>query len=290
MKKRHFYIVSLILIFTFIFTGVKIIKADVLTSISVVENAPIESSAKTEFEGDVAAERNKLSTVAIKTEPTTTYLDYEAGIYTYSYACSNGINIKYVIKIPKNMTADMPLILWLHGQGDIGITLPENYGAIKAANELNEERFVIVQPCATYGWYVKEQTVIVMELMDTIIEEYSLNSNRVILTGHSLGGLGAWYYGEHYTDRWAAVVPVSNKPTVRFDNLLNSNVPVWAFWSNWDVESNIFGMSNAVKQLEEARPHSDIRGTEIQNISHNGMSCAPYTQDFFDWAVEQTRE
>ena len=46
-----------------------------------------------------------------------------------------------------------------------------------------------------------------LEVLDRSLQEYATDTTRIYLTGHSMGGHGAWQLGGLYPDRWAAVGP-----------------------------------------------------------------------------------
>lgn len=300
IKKNIIRVIVSVLIFTTILPGcsshyelevpAEPLEAEVvpelLLAMEVEDNINEPSSEPNDFVDEVEPPAEE----KMETEPEEIFLDFESGTFQQSYICSSGNEIKYAVKIPENMTANMPLLVWLHGQGDGKIQrLTNGWGAIKAANAISENRIVIIQPCGAYGWHVDEQQEMVMELIDFIVKEYSIDENRIILSGHSLGAFGAWIYAEEMPEKWAAVVPVSNKSPITLDTFLTSDVPVWAFWSNWDVNSNIYGMRRDVETLRTANPDREVLSTEIQNVSHTDMSDAPYTKEFFDWAILQVR-
>ena len=215
-------------------------------------------------------------------------LDYE--LYRGKYVASNGMKIGYVIYVPENATTNMPIIVWLHGIGQVGKTLPDDYGLIKAVNELDEDRFIILQPEAKQDWTAKKQFSATLDLIDVIVAKYKVDADRVILSGHSLGAIGAWYYAEKETERWAAVVPVSSRAMITLNNLKEYDVPVWAFCTNGDVRENVYGMKNNIDTLLLANPDRDVLYTKIKGVSHSNMSYAPYTKDFFDWVEKQKRK
>ena len=217
------------------------------------------------------------------------YLDVEPGTSKQLFVASNGVKVPYVLRVPANATPDMPVIFWLHGMGYLGKNLPEDYGVIHKANELNEERFIIVQPTAYYGWHVNNQFKAVMELVDFITTEYRADSNRVLLAGHSLGAIGAWYYAENAAEYWAAVVPVANYCTVRPKAMCEMDFAVWAFCGEWDNYDNRHGSEETINMLAEKDPYRDVRYIEMEGCSHNDMAEAPYTEEFFDWAAAQYR-
>jgi poly(3-hydroxybutyrate) depolymerase len=46
-----------------------------------------------------------------------------------------------------------------------------------------------------------------LETLDWVMEHYSIDPDRVYLTGHSMGGHGTWYLGSLYASRFAAIAP-----------------------------------------------------------------------------------
>lgn len=217
------------------------------------------------------------------------YLNVEAGTSKQLFVASNGLEIPYNLHIPENATPDMPVIFWLHGMGYLGKNLPEDYGVIHKVNELNEERFIIVQPTARYGWHVKEQFKAVLELVDFVISEYRADSNRIILTGHSLGAIGVWYYAENASEYWAAVIPVANHCTTPLKAMYEEDFSVWAICGEWDTYDNRHGSEKTANKLAEDNPYRDVRYIEMEGCSHNDMAEAPYTVEFFNWAFAQVR-
>ena len=49
----------------------------------------------------------------------------------------------------------------------------------------------------------------VMNVLNLVSKEYKVDSQRVYLMGHSMGGFGAYYLGQKYASKWAAVAPMS---------------------------------------------------------------------------------
>jgi predicted peptidase len=46
-------------------------------------------------------------------------------------------------------------------------------------------------------------------LRNLVSNEYKVDSQRVYLMGHSMGGFGAYYLWQKYASKWAAVAPMS---------------------------------------------------------------------------------
>ncbi len=45
----------------------------------------------------------------------------------------------------------------------------------------------------------------VMNVLAIVEKEYAVDTSRVYLMGHSMGGMGTWYLGQKYADKWAAL-------------------------------------------------------------------------------------
>jgi len=45
----------------------------------------------------------------------------------------------------------------------------------------------------------------VMNVLAIVEKEYNVDPSRVFLMGHSMGGMGTWYLGQKYADKWAAL-------------------------------------------------------------------------------------
>jgi predicted peptidase len=45
----------------------------------------------------------------------------------------------------------------------------------------------------------------VMNVTAIVEKEYAIDTSRVYLMGHSMGGMGTWYLGQKYADRWAGL-------------------------------------------------------------------------------------
>lgn len=49
----------------------------------------------------------------------------------------------------------------------------------------------------------------VVNVMNLVRQEYTIDPNRTYLMGHSMGGYGTWWLGQKYAENWAAIAPLS---------------------------------------------------------------------------------
>jgi predicted peptidase len=67
-----------------------------------------------------------------------------------------------------------------------------------------------------------------MEVLDQVIENSSVDTTRIYITGMSMGGYGTWDAIARWPDRFAAAVPVCGGGDPTTANRI-AEVPVWAF-------------------------------------------------------------
>ena len=72
-----------------------------------------------------------------------------------------------------------------------------------------------------YGYSAREHAAILYSLQDAC-RRFSINTDKVFLTGHSIGGDAAWDIGLAHPDLWAGVLPVSAR----------SDKYITRYWSN----------------------------------------------------------
>ena len=101
-----------------------------------------------------------------------------------------------------------PLMLFLHGIGERGsdVNKVKVHGPPKVAEKMTNFPFILVSPqCPSGEWWHTES---LMALLDEVTKKYRVDTNRVYLTGLSMGGFGSWSLALAYPERFAAVAPI----------------------------------------------------------------------------------
>lgn len=131
-----------------------------------------------------------------------------------------------------------PLILFLHGAGETG---SNNTSQVNGnidnllANAKAAGAFLYAPQAITRTWADETRLADVMSMVDEALANYSINEERIYVTGLSMGGGGVWNITSGYSDRFAAAVPiaaVSPNPNFAGSNLTGK--PVWAFHARND--------------------------------------------------------
>lgn len=143
-----------------------------------------------------------------------------------------GDSMVYALYVPSTYDqADdpVPLLVLLHGLGSTPGQIMRYQGI---TDEAEERGWIVVAPMGYNrgGWYgsqgpglprvgrlggdgpenlgeLSEQDV--MNVLELTLEEFNVDSDRVYLMGHSMGGGGSWHLAITHPHRWAAIAPVA---------------------------------------------------------------------------------
>ena len=221
----------------------------------------------------------------------------------------DGVDHRYQVYVPSNYdaAADWPVTLFLHGAGERGTDgLKQTQVGLGRAIRLNPERWqtLAVFPQVPEGesWQGIAGEVAIAAL-DATIAEYSVDTDRLYLTGLSLGGNGTWYLGYHHTERFAAMVAVCGFVDLgdRFPSFLAdtgdsfftlaqdlAETPVWIVHGDADVVVPVDQSRSMAMALQAA--DAEVHYTELPGVNHNSWDAAYSDTDLIDWMFEQKLE
>lgn len=115
----------------------------------------------------------------------------------------------YILLVPKDYDpADKKtrhrFDFWCHGRNENLMELV----FLKSRSEWQPTHGFVVQ---LYGRYCCANKfageIDCLEVMDEVKRRYSVDENRMVMAGFSMGGAAAWQFAVHYTDLWAAATP-----------------------------------------------------------------------------------
>ena len=231
------------------------------------------------------------ATEAVTTAPAEEVSAWPAGSYkeTYSTGESEESFLDYYLFIPENATRNMPLIIFLHGDGEIGlIDNLESYGMIESAREIygNDFPFIALSPCTrTNSWIREDISQLLMGLIGDVVNTYHIDESRIIITGHSRGAIGTWDLISRHGGYFSAAVPVScnNETELNLENC--AQVPVWAFAGDQgEIEQDYADfMGIAVDRINAAGGNAKM--TQLEGSWHIDTDTGAYTREVFDWML-----
>ena len=195
------------------------------------------------------------------------------------------IKLGYLLYLPENYgkaNERSPLLLFLHGSGERGndLSLVTIHGPPKMISQGQHLPFVVVSPqCPEkQGW----NTTTLLALLDDLEARYSIDRDRVYVTGLSMGGFGTWALIAAEPDRFAAAVPVCGHAHPR-DAHPAAHVPTWVHVGDRDHRSlvgNSRGMVNSLQAM-----NADVKFTIYSGVGHDCWTQTYGTPELYEWML-----
>jgi predicted peptidase len=150
------------------------------------------------------------------------------------------VDLGYLLFLPRGYGREpgkrWPMIVYLHGgsmRGADPAKLRTGGGLPRLVDDDPAFPFIVLSPQIAAGRLWTDDTAL-MALLDDVGARYAVDADRVYLTGHSVGGNGAWYMAYLHPERFAAVVPMSAPANPWWATRL-ARTPVWAFHGDRDT-------------------------------------------------------
>lgn len=271
-----------------------------LFSLSGCEKAPVQTTPSTTASSPTETAAPE-TTAAPATEAGPAPLSRAAGSYKerYNSGTSEESWMEYYLHIPEGATENMPLIIFLHGDGEIGlIDNLENYGMIESAREIYGEAFpfISLSPCTrTDSWIRDDISGLLKELIDTIVHDYAIDESRIIITGHSRGAIGTWYYinmNYYYPSfesdiSFSCALPISHYAAYPINGELSAQTPIWAICGDGDtIEKEC--VEELTRNIELVNASGgNAKMTVLTGNTHAETEANAYTKEVFEWMLAQ---
>ena len=186
-----------------------------------------------------------------------------------------------------------PLIVFLHGSGERGNDLQHlaSTGLPLILQERSDLPFVAVTPQLPLGEVWTDQGKLIDALLDWLEDQYTIDPQRIYLTGFSLGGYGTWSLGLREPHRFAALVPVaggwqSGSDAVPSNICDLAHTPIWVFHGAQDQSVNPKQADVLVKALRDCG--GNVRYTLLPDATHATSGVLPYRDsELYDWLLQQ---
>ena len=174
------------------------------------------------------------STELIKEDP---IIFSEDITFNYSWV-SDGEHMPYALYTPScaDEYDEIPLIVWLHGTGQIGVSEWEfrNWSLPAVMENWTLEGFNAYVLCAQLSapfnngtWNNPTSMGYVKDLIDIFISEHNVDRSKVYILGHSLGAVGSVYMAHEMPEYFAACVAMC--PYYQGFDITEIEIPVMAY-------------------------------------------------------------
>lgn len=202
----------------------------------------------------------------------------------------------FLLFLPENdkemIDGKYPTIIFLHGIGDgKDMTHLRKYAFPRNLEGDKNFPFIFITPrCAdSTEWYFDnvDNVLYFNEMLDDAIARYPIDTNRIYLTGLSMGGIGTWYFAYHTPQRFAAIGPIAFKEQPGWDLCKAKSVPAWGFHGALD---KIIPLSAAQQLVQNFRMcGGNINFTVYPQNGHDAWTITYNKPDLYDWFLKQRK-
>jgi predicted peptidase len=208
-------------------------------------------------------------------------------------------SLSYLLYLPKNYSAEgngnsqdrRPLMLFLHGRG-------ESEGPLATVKKWGPPNFIehgFDFPCiiaspqcppAPKSWTSPQEQTLLLALLQHLTNAFKVDTDRIYLTGLSMGGYGTWRLAAEHADLFAAAVPICGGGDSRDADKLKY-LPIWAWHGAADHTVPAQRSIDMVEAIKKAGS-TTIRLTTLEGIGHVSWQAAYASPDVWQWLDGQS--
>jgi predicted peptidase len=214
----------------------------------------------------------------------------------HEFTPKNGAKLSYWLLTPETVEPGKryPLVLALHGRG----------GNTEAAGVLAGDEMRKQYPCYVLAPAVSRREVwavpadlgklpgehrlpAVLEALEQVKKDHSIDADRVYVTGQSMGGFGSFGAIAASPGTFAAAIPICGgwNPA---DAEKMKGVALWVFHGDADGTVPIEHSRKMVEALKQAG--GEPKFTEYPGVGHNSWSRTYASPETWEWLFAQRRQ
>lgn len=225
------------------------------------------------------------------------YPDYKGYIYGNE---AEKYNLMFRLSLPNNydekdLNTKYPLVIYLHWLGAQGVT-NEYQLANSFVNGLKESGnecivFAPLLPSKNMAFSPnfynnKDMSSLYNSALDAVIEKYSIDTNRIYLTGVSMGAHNTWELLNTSPNKYAAAMPVSYGGRVEIAENVK-NIPILAAHSKDDEAVDFSTSQLIVDRLKEIG--GNITFKAYDSGGHGTHNTFYSEKETWDWLFSQSK-
>ncbi len=187
----------------------------------------------------------------------------------------------------KQSGGKLPLLISLHGAGGRKMSLQEQLvrsAEVKGLGlaELAGKDLILLEPNTADIWNVDTLNA----MLDSVLENHpEIDTNRIYLMGHSMGGIGTWAWINESADRFAAASPSGIDIGDSGDVERLVDLPIWGMVGGADKPDRIAGIKRMVERLRAAG-NKQVKYTEFPGADHAAANAAVFSSvELVDWML-----
>ncbi len=200
----------------------------------------------------------------------------------------NAYGYNYFVNVPSNISKNPPLILFLHGDGEVGspAALRDGYFMQFVRYSYSGEPFIFLAPnTVVTDWSSSTLQKNLKSLTDSVANAYNVDKSRIYIIGTSRGAIGTWGMLSNYPGYFSAAVPISCCAPGYFKiaNLKSTKVRAISGTSGSQESGYNSCMTNYVNQLNQLGGYA-IKETH-SGATHGTILSKIDFNDVFKWLL-----
>ncbi len=183
----------------------------------------------------------------------------------------------------------LPVIVFLHGRSLSGNNLEKvkQYGVLNEITRRRRIPVIVVAPQCPVGQSWNPQKV--MNVLNYVENNYTIDTNRVYLTGMSLGGYGVLHFTGKYPDRVAATIALCGGGNTT-DSLNLASVPLWIMHGKKDRAVPYSESKKIVDAILNVNGGQRLKSSFFENLGHRELARAFTMDEFYEWLFLHSRQ
>ena len=207
--------------------------------------------------------------------------------------------MRYLLFKPKTLSTatNYPLVLSLHGGAPRRQFehLLEPYAPgfaygpgrlVSDDTQTNHPSFVVAPWSGENGWDI-ENLRLVLGIIASLQKQFPIDTNRIYVTGQSMGGWGTWSLITKRPDLFAAAVPIcgGGEPG---DAPFAKEIPIWAFHGSADGVVPVGYTRNMIAALQRVKANPIY--WEYKDGTHADTAERAYCEpELIEWMFQQSK-
>lgn len=193
---------------------------------------------------------------------------------------------------PEDTQTKWPVIYFFHGIGEIGddLSMLLPYGPLRYLEHGGKLDAIVIAPQCPTGSHWADDDVEVERLVQFVPEmtaKYNIDTDRMYLTGLSMGGRCTWKLALAMPDTFAAIAVVCGRTnTYEFETI--QDMPVWMFHGAQDATVSFNNITNNILPVLHEKDHSYYKLTVFPTMGHEIWHAVYDRAEVYDWLLSQS--
>lgn len=206
-------------------------------------------------------------------------------------AIHNQADYPFLLHLPADsiLKNNPPMLIFLHGRSLSGnnLEMVKKYGIIHEIEKGREIPAIVLAPQVPAGKSWEPEKV--LSVLRFAQEHFQTDTNRVYVTGMSLGAYGTLDFAGEYPEIVTAAVALCGGGNTRNGCNL-STIPVWIQHGNRDSAVPISESEKMVRSIRACNGGENLKYTVVPGANHGDLERVFRTDELYDWLFQFSKD